>query len=117
MLCNAPCSAPSTAFVLIPALCVLPPCRQVVQPVFNLMAEQVGLMGEIGEAPALRLGYDDINESACLPQVGGRVMQAHSWCEAKQVQMRVFESSPMELSLWPAVPPGRQDTWSAAGRL
>jgi hypothetical protein len=42
---------------------------QVVQPVFNLMAEQVCLMGDMGEAPALRLGYDDFNESACMPQV------------------------------------------------
>lgn len=44
---------------------------QVIQPVFNLMAEQVCLMGDSGEAPALRLGYDDFNESACMPQVGG----------------------------------------------
>lgn len=41
----------------------------VVQPVFNLMAEQIALMGDAGEAPALRLGYDDFNESACMPQV------------------------------------------------
>lgn len=40
-----------------------------IQPVFNLMAEQIGLMGEVGESPALRLGYDDFNESACMPQV------------------------------------------------
>ena len=41
----------------------------VVQPLFNLMAEQIGLMGNAGEQPALRLGYDDINESACIAQV------------------------------------------------
>ncbi|KAF8059158.1 CALS3 [Scenedesmus sp. PABB004] len=40
-----------------------------VQPAFNLLAEQVGLMGEAGEQPALRLGYDDANESACIPAV------------------------------------------------
>jgi hypothetical protein len=43
-----------------------------VQPVFNLMAEQIGLMAEAGEQPALRLGYDDMNESACIKQVRGR---------------------------------------------
>lgn len=42
----------------------------VVQPVFNFLAEQVGLMGQAGEQPALRLGYDDVNESACIAQVG-----------------------------------------------
>lgn len=42
---------------------------QVVQPVFNLMAEQIGLMGAAGEQPALRLGYDDFNESACISEV------------------------------------------------
>lgn len=47
-------------------------CLQVVQPIFNLMAEQIGLMGEVGESPALRLGYDDLNESACMPEVGER---------------------------------------------
>lgn len=41
----------------------------VVQPVFNFMAEQIALMGSAGEQPALRLGYDDINESACIAQV------------------------------------------------
>jgi hypothetical protein len=48
---------------------------QVIQPVFNLMAEQIGLMGDMGESPALRLGYDDFNESACMPQV--RAEHAH----------------------------------------
>lgn len=42
---------------------------QVVQPVFNLMAEQIALMGEAGEAPALRLGYDDFNESMWMREV------------------------------------------------
>lgn len=41
----------------------------VVQPVFNFMAEQIALMGAAGEQPALRLGYDDINESACIAPV------------------------------------------------
>jgi len=44
---------------------------QVVQPVFNLMAEQIALMGEAGEAPALRLGYDDFNESCWMREVRG----------------------------------------------
>lgn len=43
---------------------------QVIQPVFNLMAEQICLMGDMGESPALRLGFDDFNESACMPTVG-----------------------------------------------
>eukprot|EP00879_Flechtneria_rotunda_P010664 GHRR01011145.1.p1 GENE.GHRR01011145.1~~GHRR01011145.1.p1 ORF type:complete len:1109 (+),score=334.63 GHRR01011145.1:1762-5088(+) len=42
---------------------------QVVQPIFNLMSEQIGLMGAAGEQPALRLGYDDMNESACIASV------------------------------------------------
>ena len=41
----------------------------VVQPVFNLMVEQIALMGDAGEAPALRLGYDDFNESVCMSEV------------------------------------------------
>jgi hypothetical protein len=42
---------------------------QVLQPLFNYVAEQVGLMGGMKEEPALRVGYDDINESACSNQV------------------------------------------------
>lgn len=49
---------------------------QVVQPVFNLKAEEIGLMGEVGEQPALRLGYDDFNESASMPEVGLMPVQA-----------------------------------------
>jgi hypothetical protein len=47
------------------SFCVL----QVIQPVFNHMAEQIALMGDAGEAPALRLCYDDFNESTCMPEV------------------------------------------------
>ncbi len=59
--------------VCIPVLCACPssPSLQVIQPVFNLMAEQICLMGDMGESPALQLGYDDFNESACMPQVAG----------------------------------------------
>lgn len=45
------------------------------------MAEQIGLMaGPYGrEEAALRVGYDDINESMCIHQVrqGGRAQQLH----------------------------------------
>jgi len=41
----------------------------VLQPLFNYVAEQVGLMGGAKEEPALRVGYDDMNESACSNQV------------------------------------------------
>lgn len=50
---------------------------QVIQPVFNLMAEQVCLMGDMGESPALRLGFDDFNESACMPQVSCKAPKVH----------------------------------------
>jgi hypothetical protein len=64
--------------VNLPSYACLPACAptllfaplQVIQPVFNLMAEQICLMGDMGESPALRLGFDDFNESACMPQVG-----------------------------------------------
>lgn len=62
--------------------CMFDAClRQVVQPVFNLLAEQVGLMGQAGEQPALRLGYDDVNESACISEVRATRKQGCSACE------------------------------------
>jgi hypothetical protein len=77
--------------VLTALLRPAPSRLQVVQPVFNLMAEQIGLMGEVGEQPALRLGYDDFNESACMQQVRAA---ATAWLDVPGAVSAEVEASP-----------------------
>lgn len=57
---------------------------QVLQPIFNLLAEQVGLMGFSKEQPALRLGYDDVNESASIAAVS---MNSSCFCSTQLMSL------------------------------
>lgn len=59
--------------------CIFPTsCHcQVVQPLFFFLAEQIDLAGQQAEEePALRIAYDDVNESCCSPQAVYKLVKA-----------------------------------------